>query len=276
MPELPEVETIVRSLSPRLQGLRISSFQLLFPPLLKNENKDVLGELVGARILTVRRRGKLILIDCEKNLTLCFHLKMTGRILFCPKQKPLEKHTRFIISFEDKKQELRFGDVRKFGFLLLVPTSEVLESEVLGSLGPEPLELDFSSFCHLFKGRSARLKSLLLDQSFVAGIGNIYADEILFRARLHPLTPGSFLRKPALRRLWQSTRETLASALAARGSSIRDYTDALGKEGNYQNFHQVYGRESLPCPSCGEKIARLRLGGRSTFFCPRCQKKKRP
>lgn len=274
MPELPEVETTVRSLRPRLSGLEMSSFRLLFPPILRNKNRNVLRELRGRKIRSLARRGKMILIHCEKNLTLIFHLKMTGQLLSYPKKEPVDKHTHFILTFKGKNRELRFRDARKFGFVSCVQSPEVLDCPELKSLGPEPLELSFQNFLNLFQDRKARLKSLLLNQNFIAGIGNIYADEILFEAKLHPLSSASALHKEDIRRLWKATRHVLKKAIAARGSTIRDYRNGEGEVGSFQNFLKVYGRKSLPCRRCGGKIERLRLGQRSTFFCPCCQRKK--
>ncbi|MFB0566506.1 MAG: bifunctional DNA-formamidopyrimidine glycosylase/DNA-(apurinic or apyrimidinic site) lyase [Candidatus Aminicenantaceae bacterium] len=271
MPELPEVETIVQSLSPRLQGLEVCSFDLIFPGLLRNKNRKILEMAVGKKVMRIRRRGKMILFDFDSDLTLIFHLKMTGQFFICSSQKPVEMHTRFIISFKNQNQELRFNDVRKFGYILCLPTSQTFE---FPWLGPEPLEIGFSAFRRLFENRKARLKSLLLNQNFIAGIGNIYADEISFQAKLHPLTPVSLLEEYELKRLWKAMRFVLKSAIDHRGSSIRDFRDADGRKGRFQNFHRVYGRESLPCPRCGEKIKRLRIGGRSSFFCPNCQKER--
>lgn len=267
MPELPEVETIVRSLSPKLKGQEVSSFKLLFPGLLKSR-KEMLDKFIGSKIIALRRRGKLILIDFDNDLTLLFHLKMTGQFLICQYSEGLDKHIHFILLFKDNNWELRFRDVRKFGYIQCLPTSETSE---LHSLGPEPLEINFPHFKSLFKGRRARIKSLILNQSFIAGIGNIYADEILFEARIHPLTSASLLRKEELKRLWKAMKLVLRKAIVYRGSSIRSFKDAEGREGKFQDFHKVYGKKSFPCPSCGEEIERLVVGGRSSFFCPKCQ-----
>lgn len=275
MPELPEVETIVRNLSPKLIGLKIESFRVLFPPVLRNGDVSDIRKLRGKKILDIHRRGKMILINCEDNLSLLFHLKMTGKLLFCPQKTPFDKHTHFVLSFKGQEKELRFRDVRKFGFIFFIQTPEVFSSEKLRDLGPEPLEIDYPFFAGLFKGRKARIKNLLLNQKFIAGIGNIYADEILFRAKIHPLTEASLLSEEDKKRLWKAMRKVLRDAIEKRGSSIRDYTDAEGKQGNFQNYHQVYGRRALPCRICGEKIERLRLGGRSSFFCPSCQNLRR-
>jgi formamidopyrimidine-DNA glycosylase len=274
MPELPEVETIAQDLSLKLKGLEISSVRIIYPPVMRREGPSLVHYLKGRKVVGVRRRGKMLLIDFERNLSLLIHLKMTGQLLFYPREEPSDKHTHFILSFKDKNNELRFRDVRKFGFISCVRNLDISCADELKNLGPEPLEIDFPFFKKLFQGRRARLKSLLLNQNFIAGIGNIYADEILFLAKLHPLTSASHLGHDDLKRLLKAMREVLRKAIINKGSSIRTFTNAEGKKGNFQDYHQVYGRESLSCFICGEKIKRLRLGGRSSFFCPRCQKKR--
>ncbi len=274
MPELPEVETVVRSLGPRLIGQRIESVRVLFRPLLRQSHPLALQALKGARILGLRRRGKMVLLDATNGLSLLLHLKMTGRLLLCPKEKTLGKHTRLIIALGDE-EELRFEDSRKFGFVRLIKTEKAEEAAELKSLGPEPLELGMKRFCELLHHRRGRLKSLLINQSFLAGIGNIYADEICFEARLHPSTEVSRLGHREKRRLWSAIRTVLTNAVAARGTSIRDFRDGEGREGGFQAFLRVYGQEGEACFFCGARIKRLRLAGRSTHFCPRCQRKGR-
>jgi len=271
MPELPEVETIVRGLTPRLSGLNISEIKLQFVPLLKGTRKSELKKLSGKRILGLRRRGKIIIIDCEEEMSLVFHLKMTGNLLFSNRKSKLDKHTHLIITFKNQPRELRFRDVRKFGYFYLLPTSKLFSSTPLNNLGPEALEIDLDDFLALFKNRRARIKNLLLDQRFIAGIGNIYANEILFQAKIHPLRPSSLLRAQELKRLWAAMRNVLLKAIENKGSSVRNYIDVDGRQGSFQDYHQVYGRESLPCPCCGQKIKRIHQGGRSSFFCPYCQ-----
>jgi formamidopyrimidine-DNA glycosylase len=275
MPELPEVETIVQSLSWKLKGLEISSIRIIYPPVLRNEELSFVRDLKGRKVVGVRRRGKMLLIDFERNLSLLIHLKMTGQLLFCPREEPLDKHTHFVLSFKDEKNELRFRDVRKFGFISCLRTFDVSCADELKNLGPEPLEIKLFQFKKLFQGRKARLKSLLLNQYFISGIGNIYADEILFQAKLHPLVPASHIGDEDLKRLLKAVRGILRRAIIHKGSSIRSFTNDEGKTGEFQDYHKVYGRESLSCFICGEKIRRLRLGGRSSFFCPRCQKEKK-
>lgn len=271
MPELPEVETIVRSLDPRIRGRTIAATELLFPPLLRRASGAGLAALRGLGILGVRRRGKMILIECEGERTLVFHLKMTGRLDLAKRGDPIDKHTRLVLRFRDGTDELRFHDVRKFGFCILVDGDPAVCCGELAGLGPEPLEIGLEEFVAILAGRKGRIKAVLLDQSAIAGIGNIYADEILFDAGIHPETPASRLSKKKAGRLLHSMRHILELAIAANGSTLRDYRDAGGCPGGFQSQHKVYGREGEPCAACGRLIRRIRVAGRSTHFCPRCQ-----
>ena len=283
MPELPEVETIVRGLAPRLEGAELGPARLLFPPLLRRPPRGGLAVLSGKRVLGLRRRGKMALISCEGGWTLVFHLKMTGRLLLARPGDPIDKHTRLIIPLTCQARggrkalstQLRFHDIRKFGFMLLLGPETACPAPELEALGPEPLESGREEFAARFRSRKGRLKSLLLDQRILAGIGNIYADEILFRARLHPLTSAAALGDKDLEMLRRSVRDVLRRAIARKGSTIRDFTDSDGEPGDYQSLHKVYGREGKPCRACGTSIRRIRVGGRSTFFCPKCQRKAR-
>jgi formamidopyrimidine-DNA glycosylase len=276
MPELPEVETIVRSLGPAVRGRIIDRVELIFKPLLRRAAKGGLSTLRGTRIAGVRRRGKMILIECEGGPTLVFHLKMTGQMVLFPKgAEAPDKHTRLVMKFRDRGPDLRFRDVRKFGFLLCVSGSPESRCAELSCLGPEPLTLAREDFGRIVRARKGRIKSLLLDQTAVAGIGNIYADEILFDARIHPQTTAAALSESEADRLWESTRKILNLAIEAKGSSLSDYVDAEGKPGSFQFFHKVYDREGQPCVLCGHPIKRIVVGGRGTYFCARCQRKKR-
>ncbi len=273
MPELPEVETIVRCLRRHLIGLEVKSVRLIFPPIVRNREKSYLLKSIGQRISGLRRRGKMILLDFSGGLTVIVHLKMTGQLLFCPKTAPRDKHTHFVISFRARDEELRYRDVRKFGFLLGVRTAEAEGSKELSSLGSEPLALDLPAFLGQIRGRRGRLKSQLLNQRVIAGVGNIYADEILFEAGLHPKAEVSRLSRRRRERLWPAIRTILNEAIAFKGTTVRDYRDGEGLEGLFQNRLRVYGREGEPCPRCGFAIKRIRVSGRSTHFCPRCQRR---
>ena len=274
MPELPEVETIARTLEPAVRGRMIAGIDLLYRPLLRRGGRKVLEGLVGRRILGVRRRGKMLIIACEGGRTLVFHLKMTGQFSLAGPGEARDKHTRLVVRFEDGATELRFRDVRKFGFLLCLEGDPMAACAELACLGPEPLEVGLAEFAALIARKKGRIKSLLLNQTVIAGIGNIYADEMLFDARIHPETPASSLRKQAVERLYDSMKKILTLAIAEKGSTLQDYRDAEGKAGNFQFFHKVYDRKGEPCVLCGTPVRMTRLGGRSSHFCPKCQRKK--
>jgi formamidopyrimidine-DNA glycosylase len=253
----------------------IDRAELLFKPLLRRPPRGGLAVLAGKQVIGVRRRGKMAIIDCEGGPSLVFHLKMTGQLLLAADAEPPDKHTRLVVRFRDGGPELRFRDVRKFGFLLCISAGGAESCAELACLGPEPLETALDDFASALQGRKGRAKSLLLNQRIIAGIGNIYADEILFDSRIHPETSVAALSKKNVGRLWESTRKILTLAIDAKGSSLRDYVDAEGKSGSFQFSHKVYGREGQPCTNCGCPIKRIRVGGRGTYFCPGCQPRKR-
>jgi formamidopyrimidine-DNA glycosylase len=273
MPELPEVETIARALAPALAGRTLAGLDLIYRPLVRT-GRTTLASLAGLRVIGVRRRGKMLLIECEGNRTLVFHLKMTGQFLFAAASERRDKHTRLIVRFEDGRDELRFRDVRKFGFLLCLEGDPETSCRELSRLGPEPLGMGLPEFAAILKARKGRIKSVLLDQTRVAGIGNIYADEILFDARIHPETPASSLSRLQVERLYRSTRKILTLAIAAGGSTIQDYRSPEGNPGGFQFEHKVYDRTGEPCIACATPVKMKRIGGRSSHFCPRCQRRR--
>lgn len=275
MPELPEVETIVRGLASRLEGAELGRARLLFPPLLRRPSGRGLAVLEGMRVLGVRRRGKMILVSCEGGWTLAFHLKMTGQLLLAESAVPVDKYTRLVIPLAGRGLELRFRDVRKFGFLCRLGPGPACSAPELDGLGPEPLETCRAAFAGRFRGRTGRIKSLLLDQKIIAGIGNIYADEILHRARLRPDRPASSLDRRRVAGLAGSIVEVLTEAIDAGGSTLGDaqYVDLMGKGGSYQDEHRVYGRGGERCLSCTRGwVRRAVTGGRGTHWCPVCQR----
>ncbi len=273
MPELPEVETFARSLERALRGRRVASVRLLFRPLLRTGSPALLSRLKGWKVESVGRRGKYLIIRFEGGLSFAFHLKMTGGFQFVPKGASPDKQTRLIFTFRGVTPDLHFRDTRKFARLYALRTEAVAGFPSIAALGPEPLEVSLEDFARLIRRRKGRLKSLLLNQAFLAGIGNIYADEILFRSRLHPLRKASTLRQEEIECLWESIRFVLRRAIARGGSSIRDYADSEGRRGSFQESHRVYGREGEPCAGCEGLIVRRVIGGRASFFCPKCQKK---
>jgi formamidopyrimidine-DNA glycosylase len=274
MPELPEVETIARTLEPAIRGRVIAGIELLYRPLLRRGSRKGLEEMKGRRVLGVNRRGKMLLIAFESGRTLVFHLKMTGQFSLADPGEARDKHTRLVVRFEDGANELVFRDVRKFGFLLCLEGDPMAACAELACLGPEPLDIGLAEFTALIARKRGRIKSLLLNQTVIAGIGNIYADEMLFDARIHPQSQASSLGKKAVERLYDSMKKILTLAIAEKGSTLQDYRDAEGKSGNFQFFHKVYDRKGEPCVACGTTIRMTRIGGRSSHFCPRCQRKK--
>jgi formamidopyrimidine-DNA glycosylase len=202
-----------------------------------------------------------------------FHLRMTGQLLFGPAATPADKHTHLRISFRPGDSELRFRDCRKFGFIRAVRTDRVDRAPEVRGLGPEPLTLDRRAFLDRLEDRRGRLKSLLLNQEFIAGIGNIYADEILFAAGIDPRAEASHLGGRRMERLWSAVQTVLDEAISFKGTTVRDFRDGDGFEGLFQNRLRVYGRSGEPCPGCGAPVKRIRISGRSTHFCPRCQRR---
>jgi formamidopyrimidine-DNA glycosylase len=274
MPELPEVETVARLLRPELEGRRIVASEVRWRRSLGGQAPHAFERaVVGARAARVGRRGKFVRIDLERRGraagALLVHLRMTGRLQVRELEPYLEPYVRVRCRLDDGRR-LTFVDVRKFGRFLWRARPE----DVLSELGPEPLEPEFSvEWLHTALARRRRvLKSLLLDQSFVAGLGNIYADESLFRAGLHPLARSDRLTRAQVTRLHAAIRVTLARAIEREGSSFDAfYRTPAGNPGSYQDEFQVYGRAGEPCRACAARIARLVVGQRGTHVCPRCQ-----
>lgn len=280
MPELPEVETIARGLAESLVGARLSGAKLLWPDVLDSTHGalaagELLSQVPGASVARIWRRAKALMVDIATSrhpvLHLSFHLRMTGRLTVEPPEQKPRKHTRLVFGLEDGRH-LHFADTRKFGRCRAM-TPEVLgDWPFFSSLGPEPLEISDSEFAALFSGRRGRMKALLLDQKFIAGIGNIYADESLFRAGIHPGTTADRVSVARLRALYGHLREVLLEAIDANGSSISDYVNAQGDAGAFQNDFRVYGRAGEPCRICEKPLTRSTVAGRTTVYCTKCQR----
>lgn len=271
MPELPEVETIRRGLALRLTGRRIVGLDQRRPDLRAPLPSGLSERLVGRRIEGFARRGKFILATLDDGWTLLFHLGMSGRLVLDGASRGPHEHLTFLF---DDGSRLRFVDPRRFGMLDLWPSARLAEHPSLRDLGVEPLDSGFDARLleELLRGRRAPLKSVLMDQRVVAGLGNIYANEALFRARLCPLRAASTLGPVQIARLVAAIRGTLDDAIAKGGTSLRDYVQANGELGSFQNDFMVYDREGQPCPVCSRPIRRIVQAGRSTYFCSRCQR----
>jgi formamidopyrimidine-DNA glycosylase len=281
MPELPEVETVARDLRPRLVGAAIVGARSSWARTLRTHDALAFAEGVSGRTIeSVGRRAKQLVIGLTGDAALTIHLKMTGQLFVVPASAPADPYVRLVFELADGR-ELRFRDIRKFGKVGLYGldpvtgdlVSEVGGASVFAAIGPEPLADEFTvrEFRRRLRRRKGRLKPLLLDQSFVAGVGNIYADESLWRSRLHPLRSAASLRPPDERRLYEAIRAVLSEAIARRGSSIDDYTAPDG-DGSMQERLDVYQRTGEPCRRCGRPIQRIVVGARSTHFCSWCQR----
>jgi formamidopyrimidine-DNA glycosylase len=230
--------------------------------------------LAGAKVEAVRRRGKWIVLDLDGGRHLVLHLGMTGQLTVTDAAEPVQGHTHLIFDLEGGKRQLRFRDIRRFGSATLFPTDAALERFFESSgLGPEPFGLDAGYWRKRLAATDRSLKAVLLDQGVVAGVGNIYADESLFEARLHPARRACDLDARGADRLRRAVETVLSRAIERRGSSIRNYVGGSGLQGGYQNEFRVYGRKGGPCPRCGAAIACMRLAGRASHYCPHCQRK---
>ena len=271
MPELPEVESIRRDLLPRVVGRTFSHVRILpgaerivqWP-----SPSEFARALPGLRIEDISRWGKYLLFRLSDGRYLIVHLRMTGAVLHRLEDAPEDPYLRICFSLDDGS-ELRYTDLRKLGSMWLVEAAEA----ITGKLGPDALEgLTFETMCSLTDGRSAPIKAVLMDQQALAGLGNIYSEEALFMAGIHPRRPAKSLAGVEVERLHKAIGRELLEAMGHRGSSFRDYVDAEGREGQHQWYVKVYRRTGEPCYNCGTPIERIKVGGRSTHFCPRCQK----
>ena len=287
MPELPEVETVRIGLSSLLPGRKIAAVDFDWPKGFPNAPADVAAFLVGASVIEVNRRAKVLLIELSSSYSLVIHLKMTGQLVFRSQEVRFgaghpnesligalpDKSTRVTFSFEDGSK-LFFNDQRKFGWVRLLPTAEVPNIAFFQKVGPEPLADDFT--WQIFNDRLQRrknsgIKAVLLDQTVIAGIGNIYADESLWGARIHPSTLVRDVPEAQIQDLYKTLIDVLKLSIEKGGSTDRNYVNAEGKRGSYMSFANVFRREGQACPRCGTIILKTRVAGRGTHTCPHCQ-----
>ncbi|WP_248924732.1 DNA-formamidopyrimidine glycosylase [Paenibacillus hamazuiensis] len=277
MPELPEVETVRRTLNKLVAGKTIGKVTVHLPRIIQKPDDIRQFELLlaGQTIHSVERRGKFLrfLLD---DYALVSHLRMEGRYGVYPAEEPPEKHTHVVFELTDGT-ELRYKDVRQFGTMHLFPKGRELEEPPLGKLGIEPLDegFTFTAFREAIAGRSTKIKPLLLNQEYIVGLGNIYVDESLFLAGIHPEREADSLSKNELQRLHEAIVQTLQSAVEAGGSSIKSFVNGQGEIGMFQHRFTAYGRQNEPCTRCGKPLVKTVVGGRGTHFCPKCQPLKR-
>jgi formamidopyrimidine-DNA glycosylase len=272
MPELPEVETIVRRLRLTLIGKKIQSVQVLNPGILRCSQKVFVKSLTGAIIREIRRKGKFILIDFTSDWTLILHLKMTGQVFIEPRSTPADRHTQVIFRFFSSDFQMCYRDIRKFGFFALFQQNSTDANSYLGHLGPDPFEISSPQFVRIFLSRKRAVKAFLLDQTLISGLGNIYVDESLFQAKINPLSKTNTLSSARIKDLHRIIKKILTQAIAKQGSTLKDYRRPDGTTGEFQNYHQVYGRTGYLCPFCSTPIQKIRVAGRGTHYCPHCQK----
>lgn len=289
MPELPEVETVRRGLHDFIVGRKVTSVQAIDSPRsFPNSSGDVQAFLVGAKVEAVRRRAKVLLIDLDSGYTLVTHLKMTGQLVFRatgvafgaghPNESLIgdlpDRSTRLVIGFDDGSH-LYFNDQRKFGWMKLYPSIEVPNIDFMKKVGPEPLEDDFTAdvlWERLQRRKNTTIKAAILDQTVLAGVGNIYADEGLWGAKIHPATRVKDASKEEVAELWREIREVMTIAIEKGGSTDKNYVSAEGKRGSYLNFARAFRREGLPCPRHPNvAIEKIKVAGRGTHVCPLCQ-----
>lgn len=287
MPELPEVETVVRGLNRLILKKKIAQVKHDWPKSFPNLEKDVNDFMIGAEISKVQRRGKAIIIKLNNGWALVTHLRMTGQMVYRGEENwgaghPNDdflndlpnKSTRVEIDFEDQTK-LFFNDQRKFGYMKLLPEPEIEELSFFQKLGPEPLEDNFTVEIfkeRLLKKKNSLVKPTILDQSVIAGVGNIYADEALWRAKIHPETRIKDFSNIDFKNLHESIRFVMNKSIEKGGSTDRNYVNADGSRGNYLEYAAVYHKNGQPCKRCGTEISKIRVGGRGTHFCENCQK----
>ncbi len=291
MPELPEVETVRRGLAKLLPKQQIVKADFDWPKSFPNAPADVNQFIIGATVTAVKRRAKVLIIELSSNYSLVIHLKMTGQLVFRGQAESFgaghpnkslvgslpDKSTRVTLTFQDGSQ-LFFNDQRKFGWMRLIPTPEVMNLDFFKKVGPEPLSADFTWQTmqgRLMKRQNTNIKAALLDQTVLAGVGNIYADESLWGAKIHPTMLVKQLTTVQFHKLYDELIFVLKLAIEKGGSTDKNYVNAEGKSGSYLTFARVFRREGQTCPRCGTVIIKTRVAGRGTHLCPKCQKPKR-
>ncbi len=272
MPELPEVETIRYDIDKYLSGYVVSDLSIYHDKMIVSDKDKFINTVVGAKIIGVSRKAKLMIFDLGQLNYMLVHLKMTGRLLIREKGVALDRWTKVIFHLEkgEKSKELRFADQRMFGYLKLVDEKEL--KNLLSGYGPEPLtDLSRDHFKKMLMSKRIAIKKILLDQSLISGIGNIYANDALYLARIHPERLGSSLSDQEIKNLFDAIEVVLKNGLKYRGASDNSYLDAFGEKGEYQEHFLVYGRQGNSCLNCKSKIIRYKYAGRGTFICPQCQ-----
>jgi len=272
MPELPEVETVARGLRETILNKTIASVSVTSDKINADNSPGWSDRLIDKTFIDVRRRGKNILVDLTGNLTLWVHLRMTGHFYYLPETRPIDKHDHIVFRLKDDTHDLRFNDYRKFGRVRLYPTDRILQQRGLQDLGPEPLEITVEQFVSLMKSTRRMIKTALLDQTFIAGLGNIYADESLFEARLNPKRLTDSISPKKLKELHGIIQRLLKKAISKMGTSVDTFAGINGDAGGFQKYLKVYGIRREQCTRCGSGLRHEKIGSRTAHYCPRCQR----
>ncbi len=274
MPELPEVETVRRSLKLRLVGKKVYGVKVIYPNIIAYPSvSEFIKGICGKEIRDIERRGKFLMFDMGDSYLLS-HLRMEGKYFFKNHDEVINKHEHVIFDLGDI--ELRYMDTRKFGRMYLIRKDMINKMKPISELGLEPWDrkLTISYLKDKYKNKKLPIKSVILDQSIIVGIGNIYADEILFLAKINPITKCCDLSDDDLKKIIKYTREVLDKAIKLGGTTIRSYTSVDGVHGRFQNELSIHGKDKGNCPKCGSEIIKIKVGGRGTYYCPKCQKEK--
>ena len=272
MPEMPEVETVRRTLLPLIKGKTIKEVTVWYPKIITGDAKEFARQLAGKKIVTIDRYAKYLLIRLSDNLTIVSHLRMEGKYRLVKINTKKDKHDHVQIIFSDNSA-LRYNDVRKFGRMQLIKTGTEKEKTGISKLGAEPNSAAFT-VSYLQNGlarKKKNIKSTLLDQSVVAGLGNIYVDEVLWETKIHPLSQANSIPAKKVAQLHDNINSLIELAIAERGTTVHTYLDANGKTGGFQKMLQVYGHKGEPCVRCGTPLEKIKVNGRGTTFCPKCQ-----
>lgn len=268
MPELPEVETVRRTLELAIKNEVIDDVIIKYSKIIQHDLDDFSNQIKNQRIHEIRRKGKYLIFVLDQHVMI-IHLRMEGKF-FIKETEPFDKHEHVIFKFKSHK-ELRYHDVRKFGTIHLLDKMDYENVYPINQLGPEPKDIKLDTFYQTLKHKRIPIKSALLDQHIISGLGNIYVDETLFHARIYPTKLTCDLSKEDCKRIIEAATLVLEKAVKLGGSTIRSYTSSLGVHGRFQNELMVHMRKSLPCPVCGTEIIKLKVGGRGTYVCPKCQ-----
>ena len=272
MPEIAEVQTVREVLKRKVLRKRIKNVNIIYNKIIENDIDDFKKRIIGKEFIDIDRRGKWLLFDLGEDY-LCSHLRMEGKYFCKDHNEEIDKHEHIIFEFDDNT-DLRYKDVRKFGRMCLVKKDEIDSYEPVAKQGIEPIsdKLSKEYIYERFKNKKIPIKSLLLDQTIIAGLGNIYADEVAYRAKVNPLKMGNEIKISECERIKDACKEIITKAIEYGGTTIRSYTSSLGVTGHYQDFLEVHTKEGKKCNRCGSIIKKEKVGGRSTYYCPKCQK----